>query len=248
MGLFDIFKKPKQEIIEFYENHPKDDDLAYSLIKEATKSKKEGDLSQAIEHIQHAIKLSSAYDQSKEIKLANYQFENNQIHDAYNTLNLVIRKINHLYPLFAWGQVAEVYHQIGVLKFKEGKYENYIFNTYCGSYFNFLNLSYISDQKHFEEILNRESVFDSNSTKMNKAFKLLGKVDKFSEFDKGFKEFINIVIPLLTEINQYMNKSTRGDKFKNSQNNKRMVFLNDFLDFKLYQRHYKKELKKIIAN
>ena len=248
MGLFDIFKKPKQETIEFYENHPKDDDLAYNLIKEATKSKKDGDLNQAIEHIQHAIKLSSVYDQSKEIKLANYQFENNQIDDAYNTLNLVIRKINHLYPLFAWGQVAEIYHQIGILKFKEGKFEDYIFYTYCGAYCGYLRLSYMSDQKHFEEVLGSETAFNSDSTKMIKAFKLLDKSDKFNEYDKGFKEFINTLTPLLTEINQYMVKSTRGDKFKNSEKNKRMVFLNGFFNFNLYHQHYKKELKKIITN
>lgn len=249
MGIFDKFKsKRTEEKLEFYEDHPKDDQLAYDLIKNATKLKRDGDLSKAIENIQQAIKFSSSYDSAKDIKLANYLFEHGQIQESFRVLNQAILKINKLFPYFAWGQVAEIYHQLGILNFKNNRYEDYIFYTYCSVYFNYLNLSYMSDQKHFEDVLSRETTFIQSSNKLQKAFNQFNKPGRLQDFDKGFKEFIDIISPMLTEINQYMVKSTRGNKFINIEKNKRMIFLNDFLNFNLYQKHYKKELKKYITN
>jgi tetratricopeptide (TPR) repeat protein len=158
------------------------------LLKKATSLKKTN-IDEAILAIEKALKIDPSYPCQD--KLIKYLILADRVDEAENIINSLLQKCNDIKDVFNFSNRAVNYELYSDLKFKQQKYDDYLF-YFCLSIYNRIVMDTLNEQikavkVQLNSFKNEEELTDR---KTNKAFKEMGLSVHQSKFIHTFYEVL----------------------------------------------------------
>jgi hypothetical protein len=224
MGFLDRFKKKELNAncnadcycIEFYTDHPKDENKAYSLMRESTQLKKDGDIQSAISKIIESIKynpLDSGY--TEYIKLAKYHL----FIDDVNTCDSIFRGMlkhnddlndsNIRWQFRYFINKSQIYDHWAITRYSLKYFEEYIQFRIYSTIFHYFSYQSNFTVDRFDDYYDHLNTYDFSSySKFKKAVNNLnGDSELLTKVNKIFNDLIKNYYKTIKSSNLLYNKN-----------------------------------------